>query len=70
MSIEWWLQKIQDGGGIAAVLEFGALVWLNVDRNRLIASLKAKSEKLDNLSERLIVVTTELKMFLFNERRA
>lgn len=70
MGIEWWFDVVQKAGGVAAVLELGALLWLNADRNRLIASLEAKSKKVEDLAERLLVVTTELKTFLFNERKA
>lgn len=70
MSIEWWFQAVRDGGGIAAVLELAALVWLHADRNRLIAELKARDDRLDSMAERLIVVATELKTFLFSERKA
>lgn len=70
MSTEWWLQKVQEGGGIAAVLELAALIWMNIDRNRLIAELKERSDKLESLADRLIVVSTELKTFLFSERKA
>lgn len=68
MTLEWWLQAVKDGGAIAAVLELGALIWLNIDRNRLIEENKSKDTRLDNLSERTITVLTELKTFLFNVR--
>lgn len=64
------MQKVQEGGGIAAVLELAALIWMNIDRNRLIAELKERSDKLESLADRLIVVSTELKTFLFSERKA
>lgn len=70
MSAADWYAFVKEGGAVAAVLELGALVWMNVDRNRLIAELKAKSDKVDSLAERLIVVATEIKTFLFSERRA
>jgi len=68
MTLEWWLQVVKDGGAIAAILELGALVWLNVDRNRLIEENKAKDTQLVSLAERTITVMTELKTFLFNVR--
>ena len=68
MTLEWWFQVVKDGGAIAAVLELGALVWLNVDRNRLIEENKAKDSQLVSLSERTITIMTELKTFLFNVR--
>lgn len=69
MSLEWWLAFVERAGAIAAVLEFGALVWLAKDRARLIERLEEKSAKVEALAERVIVIATELRMFLFNERR-
>ena len=66
MTLELWFQAVKDGGAIAAVLELGALVWLNIDRNRLIAENKDKDDKLGDLSERTVVVMTEIKTFLFS----
>lgn len=70
MTIEWWFDIAQKGGAIAAVLELGALLWLNDDRKRLLLSLEAKSREVKDLAERVITITTELKVFLFNERKA
>lgn len=69
MSLEWWLAFVERAGAIAAVLEFGALVWLAKDRARLVERLEEKSAKVEALAERVIVIATELRMFLFNERR-
>ena len=52
------------------MLELGALIWLNADRNRLLASLDLKSKEVKDLAERVITIATELKVFLFNERKA
>lgn len=68
MTLEWWFQVVKDGGAIAAVLLLGALIWMNIDRNRLIDELKVKDEKLVSLSERTITILTELRTFLFNVR--
>lgn len=68
MTLEWWFQVVKDGGAVAAILELGALVWLNVDRNRLIEESKAKDTQLVSLAERTITIMTELKTFLFNTR--
>lgn len=69
MSLEWWLAFVERAGAVAAVLELGALVWLAKDRARLISRLEEKSAKVEALAEQVIVVATELRMFLFNERR-
>lgn len=66
MSLEWWFQVVKDGGAVAAILELGALFWLNLERNRLIEENKDKDDKLVSLSERTVVVMTEIKTFLFS----
>jgi hypothetical protein len=68
MSLEWWFQVVKDGGAVAAALELGALIWLNWDRNRLIDENKAKDAMLVSLSERTVIVMTEIKTFLFSGR--
>ncbi len=68
MTLEWWFQIVKDGGAVAAILELGALVWLNIDRNRLIEDNRAKDTQLVSLAERTITIMTELKTFLFNVR--
>lgn len=69
MAIEWWLAFMERAGAVAAVLEFGALLWLNADRNRLVADLKLKSAEVTDLAKQVITVATELRVFLFNERK-
>lgn len=68
MTLEWWFQVVKDGGAIAAVLELGALVWLNVDRKRILDENRSKDQQLVSLAERTITIMTELKTFLFNVR--
>ena len=65
MTLESWFQIVKDGGAVAAVLLFGAVLWLNADRNRLISENKEKDEKLTSLGERTVTVMTEIKTFLF-----
>ena len=76
MALEWWFQKIQEGGAISAVLLLGALLWMNSDRKRLISALEIKDaiiadkdKKLENLSERTLVLLAEVKTFLFHGGR-
>lgn len=70
MTAEWWFSLAREGGPWVCPFLLGAIFWLNADRNRLIAENKLKDERLVSLSERSITVATELKTFLFNERRA
>lgn len=76
MALEWWFQKVQEGGAVAAVLLLGALVWMAKDRNRLLESLKQrdaiiaeKDAKLESLSERALVLFTKVETFLFQGRQ-
>lgn len=68
MTLEQWFQYVKDGGAVAAVLLLGAVIWLDRDRDRLIAENKSKDDKLVSLSERTVTVMTEIKTFLFSGR--
>ena len=65
-----WITWAKEAGAYISPLLMGAVIWLNTDRNRLILENKQKDERLHGVSERLLVVATELKMYLFNERKA
>lgn len=76
MTLEWWFAFIERAGAVAAVLELGALLWMNRDRIRLLDSLRAKDillkekdDKLASLSERTLVFMAEIKTFLFQGGR-
>jgi hypothetical protein len=70
VTIEQWFAFVKEAGAYISPLLLGAIVWLDSDRKRLIAENKLKDERLVSLSERFITVATELKTFLFNERKA
>jgi hypothetical protein len=74
--MEQWLQWAKEGGAILSPFLLGALFWMNSDRNRLIDALKdkdtllqAKDDRLASLSERTIVVFTEIRTILLNGGR-
>jgi F0F1-type ATP synthase membrane subunit b/b' len=76
MGLEWWFQKVQDGGAITAVLLLGALIWMAGDRKRLLDALENKDKliatkdaDLKNLSEQTLVLLAEVKTFLFHGGR-
>lgn len=80
MDLQWWLAFVKEGGAYCAVLELGALAWIIKDRGALLAralaenadlkkQLDLKSGEVKDLAERVITIATELKMFLFNERK-
>lgn len=71
MSAEQWFQLAKDGGAYIAPFLLGALLWMNTDRNRLIAENKLKDDRLVALSERSLTVFAEVKTFMFkNELKA
>jgi hypothetical protein len=74
--MEWWLDFVQRAGSVAAVLELGAILWMNVDRNRLLECLKGKDttieekdKKLLELAGQTLVLLAEIKTFLFHGGR-
>lgn len=76
MGLEWWFQKVQEGGAIAAALLLGALIWMARDRNRLLDALESKDKliaskdaDLKSLSEQTLVLLAEVKTFLFHGGR-
>lgn len=77
MNLEWWLSFVERAGAVAAVLELGALMWLHKDRLRILldnkdlqAQLAAKSVEVKDLATQVVTIATELRMFLFNERKS
>jgi hypothetical protein len=58
------------GRGVSLALFVGAIIWLNMDRKRLIEDNNKRSERLEALADRIITVSTELKTYLFSERKA
>lgn len=47
----------------------GALLWQERERQRLVADNKALDARVYDLAERVLSITAELKMYLFNERK-
>lgn len=70
MTYTEWFSLAKDGGAYVCPFLLAAILWLNVDRNRLIKENQLKDNRLVDIAERSIAVSTELKMFLFNERRS
>lgn len=73
--MDQWYQWAKDGGTILSPFLLGALVWMDAERRRLIASNKdkddrlfEKDDKLVSLSERTLVILAEIKTFLFRGR--
>lgn len=70
MSMEQLFNFVQQGGSYCAPLLLVALYWLSRDRQRLLDENKEKDQRLQGLSEQLITISTELKVFLTNERKS
>ncbi len=66
MTVEQWVTFVQQGGGVAAVLLLGALIWMARDRQRLIDDNKQKDDELKQLASQVITLATEWKVFLFH----
>lgn len=65
-----WVTWAKEAGAYISPLLMGGLIWLDVDRRRLLTENKIKDDRLVDLSERFLTVATELKIYLFNERKA
>lgn len=65
-----WITWAEKAGIYISPLLMGAVLWLNADRNRLITDLKVKEAQVSDLAERVVAIATELKTYLFNERKA
>lgn len=77
MTVEWWIAFVERAGAVAAVLEFGALMWMNTDRKRLLESLSSKDkiialkdEKLASISERALVLMAKIETWFQSGRAA
>lgn len=64
-----WITWAKEAGVYISPLLMAALFWLNAERVRLLNESKLKDDRLLDLSERLIIISTELKLYLFNERK-
>ncbi len=64
-----WLSYVKEGGAYCAPLLLAALYWMDKERRRLLKENKDQDTKVHALAERVITVTTEMKTFLFHERK-
>ena len=61
MALPEWIEFVKAGGGICAPLLLIALLWMNNERKEAIQKWEASNAKLSDLSERTIVLFTEIK---------
>ena len=64
-----WIQWSKEAGIYISPLLMGGLIWMDIERRRLLKDNQAKDAKLESLAERIITVATQLQTFLFNERK-
>lgn len=64
-----WITWSKEAGVYISPLLMGAVLWQEVERRRLLGENKAKDVQIMSLAERVLVVSTELKTYLFNERK-
>ena len=64
MSLPDLIEYVKSSGGICAPLLLLALIWMNGERNKALAKLDAAHAKLENLSERALILFTEIKGLL------
>jgi hypothetical protein len=64
-----WITWSKEAGVYISPLLMGAVLWQEVERRRLLGENKAMAAQVMALAERVISVSTELKMYLFNERK-
>ncbi len=64
-----WFAYVKEGGAYCSPLLLAAIYWLNTERSRLLVELKERDGKLESLAERVLTISAELKVFLFNERK-
>jgi len=61
---------VKNGGAYCSPLLLLALIWMNVERLRLLEELRKSEDRLGMLSERTLIVLAELKTLLFSDRKA
>lgn len=70
MSQEQIFDFVRQGGAYCAPLLLLALYWLSREYRRVQSENKEKDKQLLDLSMQIVTVTTEIKVFLFQERKA
>ena len=65
-----WITWAKEAGVYISPLLMGAVLWQEMERRRLIADNKELNLHLRDLAKQVVTVSTELKIFLFNERKA
>lgn len=64
-----WITWAKEAGLYISPLLMGAVFWQEQERRRLLTENKALDDRVVDLEERVLTITAELKMYLFNERK-
>lgn len=64
-----WITWAKEAGLYISPLLMGAVLWQERERQRLLTENKALDDRVVDLAERVLTITAELKMYLFNERK-
>ena len=65
-----WITWAKEAGVYISPLLMGAVLWQEVERRRLLSEISALDIRVYELAERVLTISAELKMYLFNERKA
>lgn len=68
MSLPELIEYVKSGGGIISPLLLLALIWMNGERKDAVSKADDANLKLADLSERTMVLLTEIK-FLFGQNK-
>jgi hypothetical protein len=55
------MEYIKASGGVCAPLLLVALIWMNNERKNALTKYENSNDKLQNLSERTLILLTEIK---------
>lgn len=69
MDWQWWVAWLERAGGVAAVMEGAAIWWLLRELGKRDDKIDAANSKVESLAERFIALATDIRTFMFNERK-
>lgn len=61
MTLIEWIDYVKAGGSVCAPLLLIALLWMNNERKNALEKYEKINDKLQNLSEKTIILLTEIK---------
>lgn len=61
MTLADWIEYVKASGSVCAPLLLIALLWMNNERKNALTKYEKSNDKLQSLSEKTIVLLTEIK---------